>query len=143
MTAAAELSFDTFDPSAELDYSKAGFSTPRVNWTITEAKVEQASNRRGAGMQAVIEFTAEVDGRTLNVTQRAWLAHEDAQQANIGHGTLKRIFLSANGQPKGNVPGLLGKMVSAEGYEDDQGFRRLGRMQAATVATSQPGPMGL
>lgn len=113
----------------ELDLTGEGFSVPRTNWEIVSAEVEAPNPGQ---QRAVIEFRATYDGIEYGVTERFWLQYtgsgdpsKDQQTTNIGRGQLKRLFKAAFGTPKGTVAGLVGQWVSAEGSEDNAGFRRL------------------
>lgn len=135
------------DASAELDLTNEGFSVERTNWQITKAIVESPDPGK---KRAVVEFTAQVEGRSVSVTDRFWMqytgsgdAQKDARTTSIGRGQLKRLFNAAFGSPKGSVAALQGRWVSAEGSEDEQGFRRLRGMRGAEGAGSVPNGAGL
>ena len=126
-----ELAAGTLPPDNELDFSGDGFETPRVNWLITEAEIVETE---GGKKQVACEFEAEVNGVVYTVKQREWIAHPTAQAQAIGRGNMKRLAKAATGEPKLlSLDALKGRYVSAEGYEDKQGFRKIGRFNAPEV----------
>lgn len=134
---------ETISAHDELDLSDAGFSVPRTNWQITEATVESPQPGQ---QRAVVEFTASVEGIEYQVTERYWLQYtgsgdpdKDERVTQIGRGQLKRLFNAALGTPAGSVASLEGEWVSAEGDEDDQGFRRIRRIREAEAEPSDTG----
>ena len=130
---------NTFDPNAEMDLSKEGFQVARTNWTIVKAEVVDKSRDdepKYTRAQAVVSFKCVIEGRDTEVTMREWLQHPTAKAQQIGLGNLKRLYVSAFGSANGSVPTLLGKMVSAEGWEDKEGWRRIGRFNAPSESAS-------
>jgi hypothetical protein len=135
---------EVFDVNAELDLTNEGFSTPRINWQIIKAEVESPNPGQ---QRAVVEFAGAHGGIDYSVTDRFWLqytgsgdASRDAKTTSIGRGQLKRLFIAALGTPKASVSQLMGTWVSAEGQEDDLGFRRLRGLRTAEggAATGAP-----
>lgn len=138
---------EVLDPTSELDLADEGFSTPRMLWTITEAEFagvdedgdEVEDLRDAERISANITFEAEVDGNDVDFTVFYTFKHPNEQAQQIGRGQLKRLFIAAFGQPKGQITDLIGKKVSAEGGEDNRGFRTLKRLRAPAKSSTKAG----
>lgn len=128
-------------PEQEEDLSGAGWKVPRTPWVITSVEESPASDKNGSGIRATIEYTAEVEGRTFNVKERIWKSHTDKATSDRAAGDRKRLYTAVFGGPKGALTAttLLGKTLSAEGYEDAQGFRRLRGHRAVAAGFAASG----
>lgn len=116
---------NTIDPTAEEDLAGAGWKVERTVFTAVKVETKQATDKNGSGTQALITWQALVGNRKEEVTQRVWLTHTDEATANRAAGDRKRLYIAVFGGPKGNIAGIQGRQVSAEGNEDDSGFRKI------------------
>lgn len=136
---------EAISPQDELDLSDEGFQVDRTNWQIVEATVDSDQPGR---QSAVITFRTEQDDVEYEVTERWWLqytgsgdAEKDALVTRIGRGQLKRLFNAALGTSEGSIAQLEGEWVSAEGDEDDRGFRTLNGIREPETADDETGEL--
>lgn len=126
---------EVFDPTEELDLTGEGLQRQRATFEIVEANVNPT--KAGDGTVAAVEFQSvePVDGiESFTVSDYFVLAHPKLSVAKGGRGKLKRLFRAALGTTTGAIASLPGRLVSAEVWEDDEGFRRIGRYQPISTA---------
>lgn len=119
------------DPTEELDLSSEGLQRTRALFTVVNTVVKPAKS--GKGRVVTVEFAANEpidDNPKFTASDYYTVEHEKLSVAKSGRGKLKRLFTAAFGRPEGSIAGLKGSIVSAEVWEDDEGFRRIGRYQA-------------
>lgn len=119
------------DPTEELDLSGEGLQRQRALFTVVEATIKPSKSGKGRNASIVFAANEPIDGNEkFNVTATFVVIHEKLSVAKGGRAQLKRLFAAAYGNPEGTVADLKGKVVSAEVWEDDDGFRKIGRFQA-------------
>lgn len=132
-------------PDAELDLSGAGLQRTRANFSIVTATL--GKTKKGDGQLVTVEFesTTPVDDQdNFSVSDYLLVQHSNPKAAKGGQSRLKQLFKAVFGEnATGSVTNLIGKIVSAEVWEDTEGFRRIGKYQttdseAAEVAAVMP-----
>lgn len=129
-TQSEELPADEVLAEEEIDLSGEGTPSGRFNFTITDFNVSE----KQTGVQHVLTFEADEVGFPLSIGY--WYTHGNPVAQRAGRGNLKRIAKSATGQPKYNSrtgSPIVGSVVSAVIFEDDDGFARLKQFRPATV----------
>lgn len=124
------LPSDEVSAGEEIDLSGEGTPSGRFNFTITDFNVSE----KATGVQHVLTFEADEVGFPLSIGY--WYTHGNEIAQRAGRGNLKRIAKSATGQPKYNSrtgSPLIGAVVSAVVFEDDDGFARLKQFRPATT----------
>lgn len=122
---------DYIDPTEELDLSGEGLQRQRALFTVIDAGVK--ASKSGKGRNAFVKFAANApidENPKFEASAYFVVVHEKLSVAKGGKAQLKRLFTAAFGQPEGTIAALKGTVVSAEVWEDDDGFRRIGRFQA-------------
>lgn len=131
---------DTLSPEQELDLSGEGLQRTRATFEITGAELNPSKKGTGTVLHVSFEALEEVDGIPgFRADEYIVVRHPKPGVAKGGMGRLKRLFIAAFGTPEGSIAGLEGRQVSAEVWEDEEGFRRIGRYQAVTTETADVG----
>lgn len=131
---------DVLDPNVEEDLTSAGFQRSRATFQIVATA--QGPTKKGDGTIRTVSFRSvdAVNGiQPFEVADRINVANPNPKAVAMGQGTLKQLYTAAFGKPQGAFNRLQGQFVSAEVWEDDNGFRRIGRYRPVeTTAASQP-----
>lgn len=120
-----------FDPNEELDLSGEGFQRQRALFQIVEAEIRPTKAGDGAVLVITFESTEPVNGiDALTVNDYIVTTHPEVRVAKMGRGRLAKLFEAVFGTKRGSINALVGRIVSAEVWEDDEGFRRIGRYRS-------------
>lgn len=120
----------------ELDFEEDGFQPVRADFQITDVEFTEAKS--GNGTQLVVTFENE-EAVAFPIADRFWFFYNNPENEdeknlrvqNMGRGQIKRLYKAALGVTKASPSDLVGAAVSAEAWEDDAGFLRIGRYRAA------------
>ncbi len=122
---------DTLSPDQELDLTSAGFQAERGNFEIVGASYQPT--KAGTGTMLVVETksVSNLSGkdRQTEVKLRFNVRNQNPKAQEIGESEAKRLFVAVLGAPKGSPSALVGRIFSAEAYEDDRGFIALRKYQ--------------
>jgi len=125
---------DSLSTEQELDLSGEGLQRTRAVFEITDTELNPSKSGQGTVLHISFEATEPVD-EIEGFRADSWLTvrHVKKAVAKGGMGQLKRLFIAVFGTPEGSISGLVGRQVSAEVWEDQEGFRRIGRYQPVTA----------
>ena len=124
----------TFSTADELDLEGEGFQPQTGEFVVTKAEiVEHENGQRWQLTFEPVDASAIVGLPGGKVKDSGYLSHKDPDsQANrIGRSILKRIGKTITGSAKFQLGELEGKTVVATVREDDAGFVRISRYNAA------------
>jgi hypothetical protein len=124
---------DLLDPTVEIDLSDAtGLERTRANFEIVEVDGPKRTSKGNGQMYAVEFQSVEPIDDTENFTVSAYfiVVHPNVGFVKRQKNQLRKLMEAAYGTPSGSLAGLEGQVVSAEVWEDDNEFRRIGRFKA-------------
>jgi hypothetical protein len=126
---------NALSPDQELDLSGEGLQRTRASFEITDTELNPAKSGQGTVLHISFEATEPVD-EIEGFRADAYMVVRHVKKAvqKGGMGQLKRLFIAVFGTPAGSIDGLKGRFVSAEVWEDEDGFRRIGRFQPVAGA---------
>lgn len=143
MSDAVATQEDLFDVEQELDLTNAGLQRQRATFEITGATVNKARSGRGNVLHIEFTSTDDVDDiPNFRADDYIVVTHDDIRVVKGGQTKLKRLFSAVFGGTVGRISDLPGQFVSAEVWEDDEGFRRIGRYQAIDEGTEEASESG-
>lgn len=129
---------DSLSPDAELDLSGEGLQRTRAVFVITDTELNPSKSGQGTVLHISFEATETVDEiEGFRADDYLTVRHVKKAVAKGGMGRLKRLFIAVFGTPEGSISGLVGRQVSAEVWEDAEGFRRIGRYQPVETAATE------
>jgi hypothetical protein len=131
---------DSLSAEQELDLSGEGLQRTRAVFEITDTELNPAKSGQGTVLHISFEALEPIDEQDgFRADEYLVVRHAKKSVAKGGMGRLKRLFIAVFGTPEGSIAGLVGRTVSAEVWEDAEGFRRIGRYQPVETTEATVG----